>query len=102
MKAVKKAAEKAVAAEDRAVEKTSGPRSPAQAATEKHASEPQPQGWLDLQGAARTVKLNELWGHRKGLIGWLSQVDHKSIGMRYIVSGFIFFALAGIGSLLMS
>ncbi len=61
-KAVQKASEKAVAAEDRAVDKTSGPRSPAQQETEKRAAEPQPQGWLDLQGAARTVKLNELWG----------------------------------------
>ena len=34
-------------------------------------------------------------GHRPGFIGWLSTVDHKSIGRRYIVTAFVFFALGG-------
>ena len=49
----------------------------------------------------RTTKLRELWQSRPGLIGWLSAVNHKNIGARYIVTGFLFFALAGIAALLM-
>ena len=49
----------------------------------------------------RIAKLAELWQSRPGLIGWLSAVNHKNIGARYIVTGFIFFALAGIAALLM-
>ncbi len=49
----------------------------------------------------RAAKLLELWQPRRGIIGWLSAVNHKNIGMRYIVTGFIFFALAGIAALLM-
>jgi hypothetical protein len=49
----------------------------------------------------RIARLNELWGSRSGLIGWLSAVNHKNIGARYIVTGFLFFAMAGIAALLM-
>src|ERR1044071_8617189 len=49
----------------------------------------------------RAMKLSELWGSRSGIIGWLSAVNHKNIGARYIVTGFVFFALAGIAALLM-
>ena len=41
------------------------------------------------------------WAQRKGIIGWLSNVDHKSIGLRTIVTAFIFFGCAGILALLM-
>jgi cytochrome c oxidase subunit 1/cytochrome c oxidase subunit I+III len=46
-------------------------------------------------------KLCDVWQPRKGIIGWLSAVNHKNIGARYIVTGFMFFALAGIAALLM-
>ena len=49
----------------------------------------------------RDSRLSELWGHRSGIIGWLSAVNHKNIGARYIVTGFAFFAMAGIAALLM-
>jgi cytochrome c oxidase subunit I+III len=49
----------------------------------------------------RTAKLFERWQRRPGIIGWLSAVNHKDIGLRYIVTGFMFFALAGIAALLM-
>jgi len=49
----------------------------------------------------RALKLSELWGQRSGIIGWLSACNHKNIGARYIVTGFVFFALAGIAALLM-
>src|SRR5829696_399512 len=47
------------------------------------------------------ARLTELWQSRPGLIGWLSAVNHKNIGARYIFTGFLFFALAGIAALLM-
>ncbi|TMG99089.1 MAG: cytochrome ubiquinol oxidase subunit I, partial [Betaproteobacteria bacterium] len=34
-------------------------------------------------------------GDKPGLIGWISTVDHKAIGRRFIVTAFGFFALAG-------
>src|SRR3982750_100413 len=45
--------------------------------------------------------LQRLWQPGAGLIGWLATVNHKNIGRRYIVTGFIFFLLAGIAALLM-
>jgi cytochrome c oxidase subunit I+III len=45
--------------------------------------------------------LHDVWSSRTGLVGWLSMVNHKVIGRRYIVTGFIFFLLAGINALLM-
>jgi hypothetical protein len=33
-------------------------------------------------------ELSETWFVPRGLLGWLSVVDHKSIGRRYIVTAF--------------
>lgn len=55
----------------------------------------------DLTHPERTAKLAELWRARPGILGWLVAVNHKAIGKRYLVTGFIFFTLAGIASLLM-
>ncbi|MGE5378134.1 MAG: cbb3-type cytochrome c oxidase subunit I, partial [Bacteroidota bacterium] len=56
---------------------------------------------LSMSPQEREARLTELWEPRRGLIGWLSAVNHKNIGARYIVTGFLFFALAGIAALLM-
>jgi cytochrome c oxidase subunit I+III len=40
--------------------------------------------------------LGERWADRPGLLGWLMTVDHKRIGRRYIVTAFVYFALAGL------
>jgi cytochrome c oxidase subunit 1 len=45
--------------------------------------------------------LERTWGNPRGLIGWLSDVDHKAIGRRYIVTAFVFFALGGVLAALM-
>src|SRR4051812_24021765 len=45
--------------------------------------------------------LQPVWRVYKGMIGWLSAVNHKNIGKRYIVTGFMFFAFAGFAALLM-
>jgi cytochrome c oxidase subunit 1 len=45
--------------------------------------------------------LERAWRQPRGLLGWLSNIDHKEIGKRYIVTALGFFALAGIEALLM-
>ncbi|MFL6565264.1 MAG: cytochrome c oxidase subunit I [Burkholderiales bacterium] len=40
--------------------------------------------------------LQRTWSDPPGLAGWLSAIDHKSIGKRYLVTAFVFFALAGL------
>jgi cytochrome c oxidase subunit 1/cytochrome c oxidase subunit I+III len=46
-------------------------------------------------------KLERIWRTPAGLGGWLSSVDHKSIGIRYIVTAFLFLLAGGIEALLM-
>lgn len=48
-----------------------------------------------------TEQLQRLWQAPIGFIGWLSAVNHKEIGRRYILTGFLFFLLAGLAALLM-
>ncbi|MEX0762432.1 MAG: cytochrome c oxidase subunit I [Dehalococcoidia bacterium] len=45
--------------------------------------------------------LERTWGRPRTILGWLSAVNHKAIGLRYIVTGLVFFMLAGIAALLM-
>jgi cytochrome c oxidase subunit I+III len=50
--------------------------------------------WLDE--AATHARLQKTWGTTPGLWGALTTLDHKRIGVRYIVTAFVFFALAGV------
>ncbi|MBZ9811354.1 cytochrome c oxidase subunit I [Mesorhizobium sp. BR1-1-9] len=45
--------------------------------------------------------LAHAWRTPKGLYGWLVTVDHKLIGRRYMVTAFLFLALAGLSALAM-
>jgi cytochrome c oxidase subunit I len=45
--------------------------------------------------------LERSWRHRSGIFGWLSFTTHQAIGMRYIVTAFIFLLVGGIEALLM-
>ena len=42
------------------------------------------------------IQLELTWQERPGVIGWLSNINHKSIGKRYIVTAFIHLLLAGL------
>ncbi len=50
---------------------------------------------------SRHEALEKTWGVRPGVIGWISQTNHKDIAIRYIVTAFVFFVLAGLASILM-
>ncbi|HMA19305.1 MAG TPA: cbb3-type cytochrome c oxidase subunit I, partial [Gemmatimonadaceae bacterium] len=51
--------------------------------------------------AALAQRLEEIWKPEPGIRGWLSTVDHKEIGKRYIVTALIFLVVGGIEALLM-
>lgn len=38
-------------------------------------------------------RLNATWADPAGIYGWLTHVDHKSIGRRYLVTAFAFFLI---------
>jgi cytochrome c oxidase subunit 1 len=42
------------------------------------------------------LALDAVWRRKPGLIGWLASTDHKDIGLRYVVTAFAFFLLAGL------
>src|SRR6202789_3020093 len=44
-------------------------------------------------------RLHDMWETAPGLFGWLASVDHKDIGIRYIVTAFVFLILGGIEAL---
>jgi cytochrome c oxidase subunit I+III len=46
-------------------------------------------------------RLSVTWGRKPGLINWLSSTNHKEIGLRYIVTAFVFFLVGGVIALLM-
>src|SRR6201992_3702369 len=45
-------------------------------------------------------RLQRIWETAPGLYGWISSVDHKSIGRRYIVTAFVFLLLGGLEALI--
>src|SRR5436305_11398174 len=46
-------------------------------------------------------ELLELWESAPGIPGFFTTVDHKRIGIRYIVTSFVFFSIAGVAALVM-
>ena len=54
-----------------------------------------------LTGAELAARLDATWRRPPGILGWLSTVDHKEIGRRYIVTALVFLALGGVLSLAM-
>jgi len=54
-----------------------------------------------VRGSADERRLRELWETPAGWRGWLSTVDHKRIGIRYLVTAFIFLIAGGMEALIM-
>ena len=52
-------------------------------------------------GSARQIRLAGIWEAPPGLRGWVSTVDHKSIGLRYLVTAFVFLLMGGVEALIM-
>jgi cytochrome c oxidase subunit I len=50
----------------------------------------------DLTGPKLAARLEKTWRTPPGIIGWLSSVDHKDIGRRYVVTALVFLALGGV------
>jgi len=49
----------------------------------------------------RVLRLERLWKERPGVLGWLTTVDHKRIGILYLFTTLAFFGAGGIEALLM-
>ena len=47
------------------------------------------------------LQLEKVWTGKPGFMGWLTSVDHKEIGKRYIITAFVFLLLGGIEAALM-
>lgn len=54
-----------------------------------------------MSTAAVEQHLAELWETPKGIYGWFSTVDHKDLGIRYLVTAFCFLLIGGVEALLM-
>lgn len=46
-------------------------------------------------------RLQKIWETKPGIYGWFSTVDHKEIGIRYIVTAFLFLVVGGLEALVM-
>src|ERR1700689_2328557 len=45
-------------------------------------------------------RLKRIWETKPGLAGWISTVDHKEIGIRYIITAFAFLIAGGVEALI--
>ncbi|HVL06845.1 MAG TPA: cytochrome c oxidase subunit I [Acidimicrobiales bacterium] len=50
----------------------------------------------DTRPSVQTADLDRAWATPPGFIGWLSNVNHKAIGFRFIVTAFIFLLIGGL------
>ncbi|HEX8891540.1 MAG TPA: cytochrome c oxidase subunit I [Pyrinomonadaceae bacterium] len=55
----------------------------------------------DLPEEEERRLLEKTWGDKPGFWGWVTSTNHKSIGKRFIITAFVFFALGGILAALM-
>ncbi len=55
----------------------------------------------DADDGQLSRELERLWATPPGLVGWLSTVDHKEIGKRYIVTAMLFLLAGGVEALIM-
>jgi cytochrome c oxidase subunit I len=52
------------------------------------------------EGELRAM-LEQTWREPRGWLGWFTAVGHRTIGVRYVVTAFVFFALGGLEALVM-
>src|SRR5665213_1956109 len=50
--------------------------------------------------SALAGKLQRMWETPPGIAGWISSVDHKQIGIRYIITAFAFLIIGGVEALI--
>jgi cytochrome c oxidase subunit I+III len=53
-----------------------------------------------IEQEALAERLRKLWETEPGFVGWLASVDHKEIGIRYIVTAFAFLIIGGVEALI--
>jgi heme/copper-type cytochrome/quinol oxidase subunit 1 len=56
---------------------------------------------IGIDSPEHQARLARLWETTPGLLGFFSTVDHKRIGIRYIVTAFVFLVLGGLEALVM-
>ncbi len=52
-------------------------------------------------GSEAAARLDAAWRTDPGIRGWLATVDHKAIGLRYLVTAFLFLIAGGVEALVM-
>jgi len=60
-----------------------------------------PRDDVSLGAESLHERLSRTWATPRGVIGWLSAVDHKIVGRRSLIAAFAFFTLGGLLALLM-
>jgi len=56
---------------------------------------------IGVDRAEHQARLLRLWEKTPGIKGFLTTTDHKEIGLRYIVTAFVFLGLGGVEALVM-
>src|SRR5438270_3673879 len=56
---------------------------------------------LTPRGRERVERLERIWEERPGILGWLTTVDHKRIGLLYFFTTLAFFLAGGVEALVM-
>ncbi len=59
-------------------------------------TEVEPVGPPSADDVNERMDLERVWRRPPGFLGWLTSTDHKEIGLRYVVTAFTFFSLAGL------
>jgi cytochrome c oxidase subunit 1/cytochrome c oxidase subunit I+III len=54
-----------------------------------------------MASVERVERLEGLWMERPGILGWLTTVDHKRIGLLYFWTTLVFFAVGGVEAMVM-
>jgi heme/copper-type cytochrome/quinol oxidase subunit 1 len=54
-----------------------------------------------MRSDAVEQRQTELWETPKSVYGWFASVDHKNLGLRYLVTAMVFLMIGGVEALLM-